>query len=264
MRAAETIRICVTQENGLGGFGTYQLSNLFDFLLTRNSIPLPVTIPASTAFVTISVTSAQVRLFSPGDKSAVLPFSLSSDLMDQAERLGSTDKISARDSARRSVAYKEIGLQLLTGSSRVPWWSSDLQTPAHALSNPNEMSYECDVNLGAPALDDCSRIEWEALRPDSDTLQVGPKAATFLHRNTCHVAITASVNLVLTWEQVRVALSALLNVCLQAPVGAKPQGGRAFYAGPRQQISGRGQKKKRQLSGLNALPPHANITLSAK
>ena len=237
------------------------LANLFGFLSTRNSIPLPVTIPASTAFVTITVTGPQGRLSSPGDRSPVLPFNLSSDLMNQAQRLGNTDRTAARDSVRRAMAYREIGLQMLIGGPRPPWWSADLQTPAHALSDPNEMSYECDANLGTPALDDCSRIEWEALGPDSDTIQVGPKAVTFLHRNTCYTAITASVDLILTWAQVRMALSALLNVCVQTPVGPKPQGGRAFYAGAPHQISGRREKKKRELSGLNALPPHANITL---
>ena len=72
------------------------------------------------------------------------------------------------------------------------------------------------------------------------------------------MAISAATTLVLTWQQIQAALGTLMNVCLQNP--SRPAyGGRAYY----QQTAKVSRRKKRQAqaTGLNALPPHANLTL---
>ena len=160
-----------------------------------------------------------------------------------------------------------------------------------------EMSYECHSALGAPSFHDCSQILLTSLsgsssplnKPlSSDTLTVTPGTTTFLHSNTCYLAISAAVSLVLTWAQIATAVSTLMNVCVQQTLSASSsstqnpasKGGRAFYSPP-QQITARNDRRrhrrKRQnannndgdlftaattnLTGLNALPPSVNITL---
>ena len=78
--------------------------------------------------------------------------------------------------------------------------------------------------------------------------------------DTCYLAISATINMILTWVQIRAAVSSLLCICVdsQAPVAAK--GGRAYWQ-PSTKAIGRRRKRQNGLSGLNALPPHANITV---
>ena len=70
------------------------------------------------------------------------------------------------------------------------------------------MNYECDASLGSPAEVDCT---WNQLTSASDTLTVGLGEVTFLHANTCYLAISAAVNLVLNWSQIRTAVRSFLN-----------------------------------------------------
>ena len=124
------------------------------------------------------------------------------------------------------------------------------------------MSYQCDAGLRSPATVDCAYIEWNQLTPASDTLTVGPKAGVrFLHSNTCYLAISSIIPLALTWNQVRTAVSALMSICIQNPFQAA-HGGRAYYSHPSHQIGKRGKKRRSsEVTGLNALPPHVNITI---
>ena len=121
-----------------------------------------------------------------------------------------------------------------------------------------DMAYECDASLGSPPEADCSQLEWSQLGPPSDTVSVAPGVATFVHSNSCYLAISASANLILTWQQIRAAVEALLVICVMQPFNS-PQGGRAYYKVQSKTLQG--WNKKRDVTGLNALPPHANITL---
>ena len=48
--------------------------------------------------------------------------------------------------------------------------------------------------------------------------------------DTCTLALSAAVTLVLTWAQIRTALATLISVCVANPV-LPARGGRAFYGG---------------------------------
>ena len=124
----------------------------------------------------------------------------------------------------------------------VPFWKTESPPESN-----DEMNYECDANLGSPAEVDCAQIEWNQLGPPSDTVEVGPEKVTFLHSNTCFLAISSAVSVMLNWDQIRTAVGALMNVCIQTPYG-QPQGGRAYYR-PQQGLSRRRGKKKRSISG---------------
>ena len=60
------------------------------------------------------------------------------------------------------------------------------------------MVYECDNKLGVPVSADCSQLTYSELDPPSDTVTIGPNAVKFLSSKTCNVAITASIDLVVT------------------------------------------------------------------
>ena len=133
--------------------------------------------------------------------------------------------------------------------------------PATAMANvqtPYDMAYECDASLGSPSATDCSQLEWSQLGPPSDSVSVGPGNATFVHSDSCYLAISASTDLVLSWQQIRAAVEALLAICIMHPYSS-PQGGRAYYQVQPSMIEGR--RRKRDVTGLNALPPHANLTM---
>ena len=70
--------------------------------------------------------------------------------------------------------------------------------------------------------------------------------------DTCTLAISAAVTLVLTWAQVRTALATLMSVCVANPV-LPARGGRAFYGSHttpkvmgRSRRSGSGRSRKRR------------------
>lgn len=77
---------------------------------------------------------------------------------------------------------------------------------------------------------------------------------------TCYLAISATANVVLTWSQIRAAMSTLFNTCVQHPLQAA-RGGRAYYRPPQARLSGRLVERKGDTTALNALPAHANITV---
>ena len=126
----------------------------------------------------------------------------------------------------------------------VPFWETN------PLTEDDEMNYECDANLGNPLEVDCTQIEWNQLTPPSDTLQVGPGEVIFLNSNSCVLAISSAVSLVLRWGQIRAAVAALMNVCIQTPYGVS-QGGRAYYR-PKS-VSGR-RNKRESTTGMYNFP----------
>ena len=144
---------------------------------------------------------------------------------------------------------------MIRGGSSPSWYN----TPTETESLSDEMTYECDSGLGSPTVADCSSVEWAQLGPASDTLSVGPNTI-FLHSNTCYLAISATITVVLIWQQIQAALAALMNTCVQHPY-QPPQGGRAYYGSHRVYPSGRKNKRQSNFTGLDALPPHVNLTL---
>ena len=71
------------------------------------------------------------------------------------------------------------------------WWEQGAVVPL-------EMAYECDTRLGSPSAADCTQVEWEQVRPASDTLKVGPGLVTFLHSSKQAVSCFAVCSVQLT------------------------------------------------------------------
>ena len=189
---------------------------------------------------------------SPGDFDPVIPFYM-------ASILGSAAQDSPLNSNVRSLQLANGWLWYNTATamerpSSLPWWRYPVMT------TPNEMTYECDASLGNPSAADCTNIEWNQLGPPSDSLTVQPGNTKFFHSGSCYVAVSASLTTVLRWDQVQTALATLMNICIQLPFQAS-HGGRAYFRPRTLQISGRKKKRQTSLTGLNALPPHVNLTV---
>ena len=87
---------------------------------------------------------------------------MDSDLYSQRQRMANMWEIQS--------------IRMTRGGSSVPWYTFDL-------SATDEMTYECDADLGSPLEVDCAQIEWNQLYPTKDTVTVTPTSATFFHHS---------------------------------------------------------------------------------
>ncbi|MCJ1239272.1 hypothetical protein MMC14_007266 [Varicellaria rhodocarpa] len=278
--AAKVIQRCVTLSGGLGGFGTHGISSLLSYVangwtpsdfwgLDDNSQRNLLSVP----FLTVTLSRIHDRDKDPGNTDPVIPFAMSNAARYVQPR---------RTQLHPFYQWAIQAESMMRGGPRT-WYS-------WRVPMTREMSYECDSTLGAPSSHDCSQILLTSLgssSSSSDTLTVTPGTTTFLHSNTCYVAISTAVSLVLTWAQIATAVSTLMNVCVQQTLFASStqnpasKGGRAFYSPPQQIIASNDRRRRKRqnddansndllaaeidhttnLTGLNALPPSVNITL---
>ena len=237
----------------MGGFVTFGLEKLTSYILDLGNDQL-APFPTSTSYFTVTV-SGSARHFRPGDTDPTVALALMTIENDELQKLipGSIEySLHATDRTLWHVAAT-----MMTRGGEVPWWIN------LGLKEVDNTTYECDAALGSPATADCTEIEWQQLSPDSDHLEIGPAHVFFLHSRSCYLAISATVALVLSWEQIRVGLAMLLNACVQHPYNP-PKGGRAYYLPQTIQPTDRKerrQKSQNRITGLNAIPAHANLTV---
>ncbi|KAL9119818.1 MAG: hypothetical protein Q9187_003625 [Circinaria calcarea] len=253
---------CVLLNIGIGGFITMGFRDLVRYTVNpqaahdTSSLATEIDFaryPESTSFLTVTVHSPG-KGTKPGDTDPIIPVEIARiNIIEHEFYPGQVAK--ERLFNYNTQKFTQYAVGTVRGGDR-PWWQ-----PTRRSASDN-MIYECDAGLGSPAEVDCSQIEWHQVKPASDSLTVGPGNPTFLHSNTCYLAITATTNMVLTWAQITTALSTLVNVCVRNPVKWTAKGGRAYYGHQAPfRLSGRPRKREDALTGLNALPPKANITL---
>lgn len=215
-----------------------------------------------TSFITLAIKTTFLANPSPGDYDPSIPVTVAVLEQQQAAKEAPGSSVQSAHQ-KASTLWMLTGMAMKRGGSR-PWWSRGSVPVA-----PGEMSYDCDGNLGGPATADCTQMELSQLgsTSSSDTLTLVPGAVQFFHSNACYLAISASIALTLTWEQIRTAVTALMAVCVNRQFLAA-QGGRAYYAPPppKTVLPGRGSRiRSRGLDSqptvLDALPPHANVTI---
>ena len=247
------IQRCVQGENGAGGYVTFGVGHLIDFV-TNLANHLVAPYPHTAAFITVTVQGPAPKQFRTADTDPEIPQVLAGANYNQA-RLAS-DPITKSLHAQDAGLWALVSADMTRGSSST-WWQGKMNTQ---ISDEDTMTYECDAGLGSPLTVDCAQVEYSQLGAPTDTISVRPEEVTFLHSNTCFLAISASIPTVLTWAQIRAALTTLVNTCVENPV-SPARGGRAYYGKQPVQISGRRRKKQRDLTGLDALPPSSNLTL---
>ena len=245
----------------VGAWSTYGFDHLMSWVVNDPNPTIPpwhTPPPVSASFFTLTVGGVNAKNHpSPGNLNSQVPGAVS----DALSRIIHDPKITSNkfpNLSQKSQYWRYLG-ESMPASGTVPWWNYQLP------STPTDMTYECDDNLGSPTSADCTQIEWHQLGPfagQPDTMTVRSGVTTFLHSNTCYLAISATMTLVLTWEQIRAAASALIGVCVQHPYQPS-QGGRAYY-GTQPQQSSRRRKRQAAVNGLNALPPGATLAVFAQ
>ncbi|MCJ1224992.1 hypothetical protein MMC12_001639 [Toensbergia leucococca] len=246
--AARVIQQCVTLRRGMGGFGTLGIRTLTDYAAQGWTPYNRYSFPETIYFLTVSARSSRSSGLHPGRTDPAIPLALAQAAVS-ANRPGRRDGLSATQVWMNQA-------EMMTRGGVNPWYKQ-----IFPITTTTHMTYQCDANLGAPSVVDCTQLEWSQLPPASDTLAVGPGLTTFLHSNTCYLAISAAVSIILTWAQIRIALSTLINMCVEAPY-QNPRGGRAYSSSSWQTTSGRNQRRQSAgVTGLNALPPEVNVTV---
>ena len=156
--------------SGLGGFTTFQFSNLVDWsqveALEHGEWYRPP--PVDVAFYTVTVSSSK-RLFNPGSHDPTVPHRLAGEPPSAA----TLNNPNAPSQATRERFWDQRSLTMTPGGTNT-WWA-----PPQSYSN--SMEYECDAHLGAPSIIDCNHLQWDELGPPSDTVTVSPSIAKSLH-----------------------------------------------------------------------------------
>lgn len=212
-----------------------------------------MTLAPSLGFITVTVGGPTSTDHRPGDYDLAVPLYMSGILATAAQK-------SPPNSIARTLHLTNWRRWYTTAVSMrrpnmVPWWRRYPLTTIH-----DEMTYECDENLGNPAAADCTDIEWNQLGSPSDSLTLESGNTKFFHSGTCYLAVSARLTMVLGWDQIQTALATLMGICIQLPSQAA-HGGRAYFGSSSLPTSGRRKKRQTSLTGLNALPPHVNLTL---
>ncbi|MCJ1236650.1 hypothetical protein MMC14_004632 [Varicellaria rhodocarpa] len=254
--AAWIIKQCVSP-TGFGGWGTIGFENMVDYL-TDPDVPsvvhAAVQIPSQASFMSVMVQKMSPNLalldldpssFDPGIAEA-----LADAFWNALNNLGEESALSEHYSD--SATLMEEQAHRMQRGGYLPWYQ--LNSTTHLSS---QMAYSCDVNLGSPAPVDCNRLQYSQLGPAGDTMTIGPGATKVLASRSCKVVISASINIVITWAQVQAALSTLINACVMHPLQSA-RGGKAYYQIQRPSTL----TARNTITGLNALPPHLNVTLS--
>ena len=234
-----------------GGFGTIGLENMINWIANDTTPTAQIgdgVWPVPSTFFTVTIDRDEKRDFYPEYNDPAV----GSQLRDRVREKGNVERADALD---RSTDY----MSRRNGASASWWWSFKTESDSGSERDQSEMVYACDASLGAPKAVDCSQLAYSGLGPPSDTVTVGPGAPKYLSLKTCHAAITAVHSITLTWAQISAGLNTLLDNCVTHPWLAS-RGGRAFY-----DTSTTSKKRKRapDVSGLDALPPGVNLTVSA-
>ena len=203
----------------------------------------------SSYFITVSVGYVMSIGGRPGNTDPAIPTAMSKFLKSLPAQ-GDTSGL-----IRMNLQMLSFQAQKMKRGGTLKWW--DFESAAS-----DKMTYECDAGLGNPSAVDCSDIQWHQLPASSDTLTISPGTTTFFHQNTCYLAITATVSLVLPWAQITTALATLMNTCIER-LDQTSQGGRAFYSAspiPKRNVkTPRAQPKPP--NGLTGTPKNNNNVL---
>ena len=177
---------------------------------------------ASSAFLTAQISGPNVPASTdPSILAAVSLWSFAA--YRRGSTSGSTDfRIRLKTWLNRIIAEEFAAKALAEGAAdATTTWAPS--TPV-----PDEMTYDCDANLGAPSAVNCLNINYSQLEAPSTKIMIGPGTPKVLSLDECNVVVSANSNIVITWDQIRLALEGLLLFCVSRPWQSSI-GGRAYY-----------------------------------
>ena len=257
--AAWIINQCVASVY-VGGWGTVGFENMVDYLTdpnVNNVVNAAIQIPQYASFMTVSVQELRRTLdlehlepssFDPGISEALADAFWNA--RNNLEPQGGDRFWHLTNGANLMEAQAER----MHEGGNLPWYQLNLTT---FLSN--QTAYSCDMNLRSPIPVDCNHLQHSELGSSGDSITVGPGATKALVLKTCNVAVSASIMIVVTWGQIKAALDTLISICVMNP-SQPARGGKAYYQIQKPQPPA--LYARDTITGLNALPPHLNVTLS--
>ena len=128
----------------------------------------------SAHFLTVSVKARTFRDPQPGNTHPSIAVLIAEYLSGAMK--GTENAVRAKLSA---IVHRMVLVsQKMTPGGSTPWWQ---QIP----EAEDEMTYECDAKLGAPAAVDCAKVEYSELGADDDTISVGAGVVKFLSSGQC-------------------------------------------------------------------------------
>ena len=256
--AAWIIDECVSPA-GIGGWGTVGFQNTIGWITEPgiNIVNAAINIPSRASFMSVIVHKIGINneLLTPNLDPGIYDPGIATALADAFWDARNNHQQQRDDDwyhyTNGALLMEEQASRMQRGGD-LPWYELNLTAQL-----PDAMIYVCDTNLGSPTPVDCSHLEYSELGAAGDTIRIGPGATKLLASKTCNVAISASTIIVIRWAQIRAALDTLINTCVIHPLHPA-RGGKAYYKVPKPLAL----HARDTVTGLNALPPHLNVTLS--
>lgn len=134
------------------------------------------TTASSSTYLTVSVTNKRPTEPQPGNYDPSVAVFIAEYLASKSRRANNADRARLNSAAHDFTVRTQ---KMYAGGKTTPWWGA---TAALA----DEMTYECDANLGAPSAVDCAQVEWSQLGPDDDTISIGAGVVKFLSSSEQH------------------------------------------------------------------------------
>ena len=179
----------------------------------------------SSAFLTLTISSSSHKDPQTGNRDPTIAGTISSwahSAYDRSLEQQDTFPKQFKSFLLKAIEKEFYGKAMLNNRGQNSVWSSPSSTP------PYEMTYLCDASLGAPSSANCSNIDYSLFGAPSDTVMIGPGSPKVLTLGSCSVAVSAASSIVITWNQIKLALEGLLLYCVSTP-WQSPIGGRAYF-----------------------------------
>ncbi|KAI4210558.1 MAG: hypothetical protein LQ351_006625 [Letrouitia transgressa] len=121
--AAKVVNQCINTRRGEGGFGTFEIKNSVNYVINPE-IDLEEPFPASTAFLTLSLTDVRSSMPEPGNFNPTIAQTLGDEIRDVIYRYKGE---AYRKLAVRNGWFRARASQMRTGGRTTPWWGPGLR-----------------------------------------------------------------------------------------------------------------------------------------
>lgn len=123
--ANELVNGCVGRSGRQGGFATLDIGKLIDYIVDPSSDLEAY--PASAAFLTVSVTTSDMKKPSPGNYDPIIADTLAGATRDAATRLPASGS-ARRTLVQRAVDFRNRAMRMTTGGSKYAWWGDQVKS----------------------------------------------------------------------------------------------------------------------------------------
>ncbi|KAI4116792.1 MAG: hypothetical protein LQ338_007662 [Usnochroma carphineum] len=122
--ANNVINECVGRAGRVGGFATMDIGKLIDFVVDPSSDLGQY--PTSSTFLTVSVTSTNLREPSPGNYDPVIADTLAGAARDAAMRVPASGA-ARKTLVERATTFRARAMRMNAGGKRFNWWGNGVR-----------------------------------------------------------------------------------------------------------------------------------------